>query len=241
VSGKAKFRSVFSEVERINRLAAARLFLFGSRDIWFVIALPVFLAANLGWSFSWVGGFLALWVIGYGFAQAGAPRFVARSREHGEAPVTAGRLIVWTLSLLLPLGAIAGALRFGFDPQQALVLGLAAFGVLFAVNSSLHSYLIVAYADSEKVAMNVGFYYMANAAGRLTGTVLSGAVFQAAGLGETGLTACIVASIAFVAASAGLCLPLGRAERRRGLSLQRRLDEIGKGGAPEGETGPWRR
>jgi hypothetical protein len=216
VSGKAKLRSVFSDDARINWLAASRLFLFGSRDLWFAIALPVFLAANLGWSFSGIGAFLALWVIGYGFVQAGAPRLVARARAGGAAPVTAARLVGWTLALLVPLAAIAGALRSGSATAPALVIGLAVFGALFAVNSALHSYLIVAYADDEKVAMQVGFYYMANAAGRLAGTLLSGAIFQAAGLGSPGLAACIAASMAFVALSAGLCLPLGRAERRSG-------------------------
>jgi MFS family permease len=215
IAGKAKFRSVFSDDARINWLAASRLFLFGSRDVWFAIALPVFLAANLGWSFWRVGGFLALWVIGYGFVQAAAPRFVASSRASGATPVTAARLIAWTLTLLAPLGAIVAALRMGAAPEESLVIGLAVFGMLFAVNSALHSYLIVAYADSEKIAMQVGFYYMANAAGRLAGTVLSGAVFQEAGLGASGLTACIVTSMGFVALSAAFCLPLGRAERRR--------------------------
>ena len=115
----------------------------------------------------------------------------------------------------MPLLAIAGLLYAGHSPEAALIGGLAVFGVIFAVDSALHSYLIVAYADSEKVAMNVGFYYMANAAGRLTGTVLSGAVFQAAGLGPSGLIACLGASAAFVALSAGFCLPLRFAERRR--------------------------
>ena len=222
IAGKAKFRSVFSDDARINWLAASRLFLFGSRDVWFAIALPVFLAASLGWSFWRIGGFLALWVIGYGFVQAVAPRFVAAGRASGATPVSAARLIAWTILLLIPLGSIIAGLRYGYSPEQVLVIGLAAFGALFAVNSALHSYLIVAYADSEKVAMQVGFYYMANAGGRLAGTVLSGAVFQAAGLGPSGLVACIATSMGFVALSAALCLPLGRAERRRTLSSEAR-------------------
>jgi len=219
IAGKAKLRSVFSDDARINWLAASRLFLFGSRDLWFAIALPVFLAANLGWSNSWIGGFLALWVIGYGFVQGGAPRLVTLGRAREAAPVSATGLIVWTLSLLLPLAAIVAALRADVATETSLVVGLAVFGALFAVNSAVHSYLIVSYADSEKVAMQVGFYYMANAAGRLAGTVLSGAVFQAAGLGRTGLAACIATSMAFVALSAAFCLPLGRAERRRAIEI----------------------
>jgi MFS family permease len=216
ISAKAKLRSLFSDDARINWLAASRLFLFGSRDLWFAISLPVFLASELGWSDGWIGAFLALWVIGYGAVQAGAPRLVTR-RPPGEAPVRAAQLVVWTLTLLVPLGAIAAAVQLGSALERSVMLGLAAFGALFAVNSALHSYLIVAYADSEKVAMQVGFYYMANAAGRLAGTVLSGALFQAAGLGSPGLVACILASMLFVALSAAFCLPLGRAERRRAL------------------------
>jgi hypothetical protein len=211
IAGKAKFRSVFADDARINWLAASRLFLFGSRDVWFAIALPVFLTASLGWSFSWVGAFLALWVIGYGFVQASAPRLVVRG---GGAPVSSIRLIAWTLCLVIPLAAIAVALHKGYAANRVLVSGLAVFGAIFAVNSALHSYLIVAYADSEKVAMQVGFYYMANAAGRLAGTVLSGAVFQAAGLGSPGLIACIATSLGSVLLSAAFCLPLARAERR---------------------------
>ena len=215
MGSKARLSSVFSRDARINWLAAARLFLFGSRDLWFAIALPVYLAASLGWSFSAVGAFLALWIIGYGFVQASAPRWVAGTTPGGEAEVRGAQLGGWTLALWVPLLAIAGLLYAGYSPEAALIGGLAVFGVIFAVDSALHSYLIVAYADNEKVAMNVGFYYMANAAGRLTGTVLSGAVFQAAGLGSSGLIACIGASAAFVALSAGFCLPLRFAERRR--------------------------
>ena len=208
----AKFRSVFSDDARINWLAAARLFLFGSRDVWFVVALPVFLAGELLWSFPGVGGFLAAWVVGYGLVQASAPRWAGGVRS-GALPTARG-LVAWTASLVLPLGGIAGAFALGAPPTATLVLGLALFGVLFATNSAVHSYLIIAYADSEKVAMNVGFYYMANAAGRLAGTVLSGVVFQLGGLGESGLVWCLAASAAFVVLSAALCLPLSGVERR---------------------------
>ena len=215
MGSKARLSSVFSRDARINWLAAARLFLFGSRDLWFAIALPVFLASSLGWSHYAVGAFMALWIVGYGFVQAAAPRLVARSAPDGAGERRGLQLGAWTLSLWLPLGAIAAMFYAGYSPEAALVGGLAAFGAIFAIDSALHSYLIVAYADGEKVAMNVGFYYTANAAGRLAGTVLSGAVFQAAGLGSSGLIACIAGSAAFVALSAGFCLPLRAAERRR--------------------------
>ena len=84
-----------------------------------------------------------------------------------------------------------------------LVVGLIAFGVVFAMNSAVHSYLILAYADNDRAAMNVGFYYMANAGGRLAGTILSGLLYQ-----WQGLTACLWASAAFVLAAAALSLLL---------------------------------
>jgi hypothetical protein len=164
----------------INRLSAARFFLFGSRDVWFVVGLPVFLYSVLGWSFVQVGGFLALWVIGYGIVQANAPRLLRRS-HHGRGP-GGGTALLWAFVLAAFPAAIALGLQYGFDPALVLVAGLVLFGVVFALNSAVHSYLILAYADFDKVSMNVGFYYMANAGGRLAGTVLSGWVYQTQGL-----------------------------------------------------------
>jgi len=199
-----RLRSVFSKDPRINWLSAARFFLFGSRDVWFVLALPIFLASTLGWSFYEVGGFLALWVIGYGMVQALAPSYV-------KAP-DARRLGWWTAALMIPLGFLVIVLRGDGEPTLNLVTGLLIFGVIFATNSAIHSYLVVSYAEQDKVSLAVGFYYMANAAGRLVGTMLSGALFQAAGLGKTGLIACLVGSMVFVVASRILCVPLARAD-----------------------------
>lgn len=204
-------RSIWTDDARVRWLAAARLFLFGARDVWFVLALPVFLAAELGWSFAEVGGFLALWLIGYGVVQAAAPAWV--SGGEGEPP-TAQRLGAWTLLLVLPLGALLGALRAAAPPDATLIVGLAVFGIVFAANSAVHSFLIVRYSDRERVSLNVGFYYMANAVGRLVGTILSGAVFQAAGEGMVGLQACLAVSIVLAVTSAGLCGGLRRAEAR---------------------------
>jgi predicted MFS family arabinose efflux permease len=193
---KARFRQMFSNNGAVNILAGARVFLFASRDVWFVVGLPVFLRTELGWSFWQVGTFLAVWVIGYGAVQASAPRFVRRrATEHGAEPDgrTATRL-AFTLAVL-PAG-IAAALAADIDATVVLVTGLIVFGVVFAMNSAVHSYLILAYADGDKVAMNVGFYYMANAGGRLTGTVLSGLLYQ-----WQGLEACLWASAAFVLAA----------------------------------------
>ena len=202
---KAKFRHMFSNNRAVNILAAARIFLFASRDVWFVVGLPVFLRTVLGWTFWEVGAFMAVWVIGYGAVQAFAPRLVSSRAQASRAPEggTAARL---AFVLALFPAAIALALSADFDPQTVLVAGLIAFGVIFALNSAVHSYLILAYADGDRVAMNVGFYYMANAAGRLAGTLLSGLLYQ-----WQGLEACLWASAAFVVVAGLLSLLLPRA------------------------------
>jgi hypothetical protein len=193
---KAKFSHMFSNNRAVNLLAAARVFLFASRDVWFVVGLPVFLYTVLGWTFWQVGGFLAIWIIGYGIVQASAPGILRRRYEgRGGTPdgVTATGLAF--LLALFPAG-IALALQANVDPTLAVVVGLIAFGVVFAMNSAVHSYLILAYTDSDKVAMNVGFYYMANACGRLAGTVLSGLLYQ-----FSGMIGCLWACVAFTLAS----------------------------------------
>ncbi len=178
MKSKPKFRQVFSRVAAINRLSAARLFLFGSRDVWFVVGLPVFFYEVLHWSFMQVGGFMALWVIGYGLVQASAPRLLQRG-GHPPAGRAARR---WVLLLVVPPLGMALALQQGVAAQAVVVTGLALYGLLFAVNSSLHSFLVLAYSDRDSAALNVGFYYMANAAGRLAGTVMSGWAYQSGGL-----------------------------------------------------------
>ena len=204
-TSKPKFRDVLSKSRAVNVLSAARLFLFGARDVWFVVALPVFLAQALGWDFWRVGGFLAAWVIGYGAAQVAAPWITGLRR--GATPD--GRsAFAWALPLAASPAGIALALAQGVSPSLALVAGLTVFGVLFAVNSALHSYLIVSYAAEDGVSLDVGFYYMANALGRLLGTLLSGWVFQRAGLG-----ACLWISAALVAAAALVSLALPRHPR----------------------------
>jgi predicted MFS family arabinose efflux permease len=180
MKSKPKFSQVFSKVAAINWLSAARFFLFGSRDVWFVVGLPVFLYEVLGWSFTQVGGFLALWIIGYGFVQASVPKLLGRVHQ-GQGP-GGGTARLWAFLLALSPAAIALALNLGWPAEQVLILGLILFGAIFAVNSAVHSYLILAYSDHEKVSMNVGFYYMANAGGRLVGTVLSGLIYQTYGM-----------------------------------------------------------
>jgi len=202
---KAKFKHMFSNERAVNMLAAARIFLFASRDVWFVVGLPVFLRTVLGWSFWEVGGFLAIWVIGYGIVQAFAPRFVKRRADTGASEPD-GRTATWLAFLLAAFPAgIAISLSADFDETLTIVIGLFAFGIVFAMNSAVHSYLILAYAHGDKVAMNVGFYYMANAGGRLVGTLLSGALYQ-----WQGLTACLWVSVAFVLAAGVISLLLPR-------------------------------
>ncbi|MAS66031.1 MAG: MFS transporter [Pseudomonadales bacterium] len=199
---KPKFRDVLSKSRAINILSAARMFLFGARDVWFVIALPVYLSAVFGWDFWLVGGFMASWVIGYGIVQSIAPS-ITRTRS-GQAPDGRAALI-WALLLAgLPAG-IALGLEFGYPPQIVLIGGLWVFGALFAINSSLHSYLIVSYAKDDGVSLDVGFYYMSNAMGRLIGTLLSGWVYQA-----YGLEACLWISSLFVTIAAMISITLPR-------------------------------
>ena len=178
-SYQPKFSDLLSKSRRINLLSAARLFLFGSRDVWFVVALPVFLQLELGWSSVSVGTFLAAWIIGYGLVQAMAPQITGRL----DSRVPDGRTaLAWGLALaVVPVGMAAG-LQLRFDPAAVVVIGLALFALIFAMNSAVHSFLVVSYADADGVSLDVGFYYMANAAGRLLGTVCSGWMYQSHGL-----------------------------------------------------------
>lgn len=193
---KAKFSHIFSARRSINILSAARLFLFGSRDVWFVVALPVYLSSVFDWSHSETGGFMATWVIGYGLVQGIAPKITGNQ---------AGRLsaIIWAAVLLAVSVLVAMGIQWQWHPQFTIVAGLLAFGAVFAINSSLHSYLIVSYAREDGASMDVGFYYMANAMGRLIGTVLSGLMF---GIG--GLTICLWISSLFIALTVIISLAL---------------------------------
>lgn len=188
-SGKAKFKPKFKDLlsksRPINILSGARFLLFGARDVWFVVALPVFLASQLNWTHWQVGSFLALWVIGYGVVQSVAPRLTQSQRvaPHRQA-------VVWGALLTLSPLLLSIALWQSAPVAASIIVGLGLFGALFAVNSSLHSYLIVSYSRSDGVSLDVGFYYMANAAGRLLGTILSGWIYQ-----QWGLVACLGVSV----------------------------------------------
>jgi MFS family permease len=173
-------KELFAKSQAINLLAAARVVLFGARDVWFVVGVPVFLYAS-GWTFTMVGGFLALWTIGYGLVQALAPQIVKRSVDGLSHEVPAARTWSAILAVVPILLAIAVYLQVP-HLEWVVVGGLGLFGVAFAVNSSVHSYLILAYAGSEKAAEDVGFYYAANALGRFCGTLLSGLLYLWGGL-----------------------------------------------------------
>ncbi|MBS4038430.1 MAG: organoarsenical effux MFS transporter ArsJ, partial [Hydrogenophaga sp.] len=173
-------KELFAKNAGINGLAAARVALFGARDVWFVVGVPVFLYSQ-GWTFTMVGGFLAAWTIGYGLVQALAPQIVRRSADGLSTEVPAARL--WSALLAVVPVALAVAVVLEVPHLEwVVVVGLSLFGVAFAVNSSVHSYLVLAYAGSEKAAEDVGFYYAANALGRFFGTLMSGLLYQWGGL-----------------------------------------------------------
>lgn len=188
----AKFSEVFSKNSNINWLSFARMFLFGARDVWFVVGIPIYFYAVLSdgseagnrAAFFMIGTFMAVWTILYGAVQGGAPRLLkAATRSPGEL---LGQARFWVGLLIVVPAALAVSVYSADAPSVTLtalvILGLMVFGGIFAVNSSLHSYLILAFTDERRVTMDVGFYYMANAAGRLVGTVLSGLSYQVGGL-----------------------------------------------------------
>ncbi len=194
-------RELLAKNRGVNLLAGARVFLFGARDVWFVVGLPVFLYAS-GWTFTMVGGFLAVWTIGYGIVQAAAPAVVRKSSDGLSSEVPAAR--AWSLALAAIPAALAVLLLAGAPrPDIVVPIGLCVFGVAFAVNASVHSYLVLAYAGSEKAAEDVGFYYAANAVGRFAGTLLSGLLY-----GWAGLMACLVGSALMLAICWAMTLAL---------------------------------
>ncbi|WP_354622793.1 organoarsenical effux MFS transporter ArsJ [Psychromonas sp. MME2] len=196
-SRKIKFTELFSKSRPINILSAARLFLFASRDVWFVVALPVYLSETLDWTPWSVGGLMALWVIIYGGIQSIAPYFTGKRSGKVPAGKTA---VIWATTLAMTPLLVIASLQGGSD---WFIAGLFLFGALFAINSSLHSYLIVSYAQRDAVSLDIGFYYMANALGRLIGTLLSGWVFV-----SFGLSACLLVSALFIVTAALISLLL---------------------------------
>jgi MFS family permease len=212
-------KELFAKNRGINLLASARVALFGARDVWFVVGVPVFLYAS-GWTFTMVGGFLALWTIGYGAVQAAAPALVRRSDDGLSTEVPAARR--WSALLaVVPMGLAALVAMKVPNLEWVVVIGLALFGFAFAVNSSVHSYLILAYAGSEKAAEDVGFYYAANALGRFFGTLLSGLLYQWGGLmysligSAAMLTTCWLVTLALPVRGAASATRAGGAARHQ--------------------------
>ena len=203
---KTKVTRLWSSSPAVNRLSAARFFLFGARDLWFVVGVPVFLASRLAWTFVGVGGFLAAWVIGYGLVQSIAPAVIERFTRGGAPQGRAAQVLAFLLAAVMALVALG--LAANVRAELLVIVGLGVFGVVFALSSAVHSYLILAYADPDQVTVDVGFYYMANAAGRLVGTLLSGIAYQ-----RGGLAACLWASMAFALAAGVLSLALPTARR----------------------------
>ena len=193
---KAKFSQLFAHEQVINWLAAARFFLFGARDVWFVVALPVYLNTALNWSYEQIGSFFALWIIGYGIIQVLTPKLLNYRKQYHTAPNGKTAQHLATILFFAP-AIMAITLYLNLDANTIIIVGLSLFAILFALNSAVHSYLIIEWSDHDKVAMNVGFYYMANAGGRLTGTLLSGLLFQ-----YYGLIACLIAASLFIASAA---------------------------------------
>lgn len=194
---KSKFTEMFSKTPAINWLSAARFFLFGARDIWFVVALPIYLQSVLNWSHYEVGTFMALWIIGYGIIQASTPKILGLAKIQNNPTVSTAM----KLALALALVPLIMAWQLMDNPQVVIIVGLGLFALFFALNSAVHSYLIVAMANEDGASKDVGFYYMANAGGRLIGTVLSGYVYQA-----FGMEACLLFAFVFILASAALVL-----------------------------------
>tara|TARA_A100001388_G_scaffold189485_1_gene142509 strand:- start:315 stop:1520 length:1206 start_codon:yes stop_codon:yes gene_type:complete len=188
-----RIKELFSKSPEVNKIALARIFLFGGRDIWFVVAIPIFLYTN-GWDFWEVGGFLAGWTVFYGLVQAIAPNIIYVT-NNGKKTVSSTSILVWSISLTLVSLFLLGIMSAKTD-LLLLLSGLILFGFVFAINSSLHSFLIVAYAGSKKAAEDIGFYYAANAAGRLFGTFLSGLLFQ-----QGGVLACLAGTTLFLIAT----------------------------------------
>jgi predicted MFS family arabinose efflux permease len=185
---KSKFKDILSKNSAINRLSLARLFLFGARDIWFVVALPLFMLETLGFSFTQIGAYMAIWVILYGIIQTMTPKIIPQSPDGARREIKSSSRWIMRLSLI-PFIIYMGNEYLNLPPLWNILMGLGVFGFVFAVNSALHSYLILSFTDAEKAALDVGFYYMANAAGRLLGTILSGVCYK-----QGGLEACLIVS-----------------------------------------------
>ena len=190
-----KFSEVFSKNKNINYLSLGRVFLFGARDTWLVVGLPIFLYSILSdgsiesnhKAFFVIGTFMAGWTVFYGFVQSITPKLVSNKNS------TRKQIEFWASTLtVIPLFLIP----LNFYTQDFLlhitIFVLFVFGFVFAINSSIHSFLILKFTDKNRVTLDVGFYYMSNAFGRLMGTLLSGLSYQYGGFSACVLVAAIL-------------------------------------------------
>lgn len=190
-----KFSEVFSKNKNINYLSLGRVFLFGARDTWLVVGLPIFLYSILSdgsiesnhKAFFVIGTFMAGWTVFYGFVQSITPKLVSNKNS------TRKQIEFWASALtVIPLFLIP----LNFYTQDFLlhitIFVLFVFGFVFAINSSIHSFLILKFTDKNRVTLDVGFYYMSNAFGRLMGTLLSGLSYQYGGFSACVLVAAIL-------------------------------------------------
>ena len=190
-----KFSEVFSKNKNINYLSLGRVFLFGARDTWLVVGLPIFLYSILSdgsiesnhKAFFVIGTFMAGWTVFYGFVQSITPKLVSNNNSTRKQIEFWASALTVILLFLIPLN---------FYTQDFLlhitIFVLFVFGFVFAINSSIHSFLILKFTDKNRVTLDVGFYYMSNAFGRLMGTLLSGLSYQYGGFSACVLVAAIL-------------------------------------------------
>ena len=201
-----KFSDVFSKSRNINFLSAARVFLFGSRDVWFVVGLPIFfynifsdgsLESNHS-AFYIVGSIMAMWVIFYGLIQANSPKlFLKINNMDPNLVQICKKWVCYLFFNVIFLTLLFSVINEELLKNLIVFLGLFIFCFIFAVNSSIHSFLILKFSKKKNVTLDVGFYYMANATGRLAGTILSGLTFQLGGLTLSLITASIMIGLCF--------------------------------------------
>ena len=184
ITKNTKFIEVFSVNQNINFLSLGRVFLFGARDIWLVIGLPVFLYSLLSdgtqegnyKTFFIIGTFMSSWTILYGLVQSFTPKILSETK-----PIK-NQVKFWAnILIIIPLILIVLNIIFQELELTITIVLLFIFGFVFAVNSSIHSFLILSFTKKNRVTLDVGFYYMSNAFGRLVGTFLSGLSYQMGG------------------------------------------------------------
>jgi len=178
-----------------------------------------------------VGAILGGYIIVYGQMQSYTPQLV--TTPLGQTPPNKLTEVLWGTINCAPTALMAvvawsyseDADRGSDTARDALAAWLmcvvVVFALIFAVNSSIHSFLVVKYAKADKVATSVGFYYMSNACGRLMGTLGSGILYTYAGQdwgvaagsdGLRGLAACFVAGTASSLAAALITLMISDQE-----------------------------